>query len=254
LAGDNKIGYVAVDSEVVKYYATASVEMWQRALHSFLISASTTHASPIWSSVSGYYSSHYIMRAFAHLYGYFQVFSKKIILELDLATKPFGINITGKSGSDGEHKLYWRIVHEIPRFNNDPFFYQNVEFSPPSGSRLDFRSDAGHRNRANYADHVGHFPVFRPLDDNALQTRIHRLSSMEINDPQIPNVDRFPDIDNVQLIAYHRILKYRAFLDHILSTSNQFWTVQRNPSWKPAYFDFQGVGAGTIELLAGLVH
>src|SRR3989344_7964975 len=52
-------------------FATAAVEMWLRAVHSFLISSSLEKASPIWSSISGYYASHYVMRAFAHLHGHF---------------------------------------------------------------------------------------------------------------------------------------------------------------------------------------
>ena len=45
------------------YFAMAAVKMWLRAVHSFLISVSLTKASPIWSSVAGYYSSHYSIRA-----------------------------------------------------------------------------------------------------------------------------------------------------------------------------------------------
>jgi hypothetical protein len=253
LIGNNRSGTYPANSEIVKLYATASVEMWQKALHSFLISASVTQASPVWASVSGYYASHYVMRAFAHLYGYFQVHSKRAIFELNLDNNNFSIHIINKKSDDGEHKLYWRLVHELPRFKNDPLFYPNIDSPPTTNSSADYRSDSGHRNRANYADHVCQFRTFRPLDDEALRTRIYKISSMEITDPQVPNVDNFPDLDNVQLIAYHRILKYRSFLDHILSSNNQFWTMQRNPTWKPQYFDFQIVGADTTELLADLI-
>lgn len=52
-------------------FASASVEMWQRAVHSFLWSVALTDRSPIWASVSGYYASHFVMRAFAHSFGFF---------------------------------------------------------------------------------------------------------------------------------------------------------------------------------------
>ena len=52
-------------------FGSAAVEMWLKAVHSFLISTSVMKASPVWSAVSGYYSSHYVMRAFSHLFGHF---------------------------------------------------------------------------------------------------------------------------------------------------------------------------------------
>ena len=58
-------------------FATAGVEMWHRAIHSFLWSVALTESSPIWSSVSGYYSSHFVMRALAHSMGIFKSFSQK---------------------------------------------------------------------------------------------------------------------------------------------------------------------------------
>src|SRR6266852_6828124 len=48
--------------EAAKLFATASVNMWLRAVHSFLISASLTNVSPTWAAVAGYYSSHYSVR------------------------------------------------------------------------------------------------------------------------------------------------------------------------------------------------
>src|SRR5687767_3491390 len=71
------VAAVQVSQQVPTLFATAAVEMWLRAVHTFLISASLTDVSPIWCSVSGYYSSHYSVRAFAHLLGFFQLFRKK---------------------------------------------------------------------------------------------------------------------------------------------------------------------------------
>src|SRR6516162_3242045 len=62
------VGIVAAKAPDLPIFATAAVEMWLRGIHSFLISASLTEASPIWASVAGYYSSHYSVRAFAHLF------------------------------------------------------------------------------------------------------------------------------------------------------------------------------------------
>src|SRR5579863_10259984 len=53
---------VAAKPNDMKVFATAAVEMWLRAVHSFVISTSLTEASPLWSSVAGYYSSHYSVR------------------------------------------------------------------------------------------------------------------------------------------------------------------------------------------------
>ena len=60
----------------IRMFATAAVEMWLRGIHSFLISAASTRVSPVWASISGYYASHYTIRAFAHLLGYFQLYRR----------------------------------------------------------------------------------------------------------------------------------------------------------------------------------
>ncbi len=63
-----------IDANVASCFASAAIDIWLRSIHSFLVSASLTEASPIWSSVSGYYSSHYAVRGLAHLLGYFQLY------------------------------------------------------------------------------------------------------------------------------------------------------------------------------------
>lgn len=252
LVGGDKTGTKQVDGYILKAFAAASVEMWQRAVHSFLISASLTDASPIWSSVAGYYSSHYTMRALAHSLGYFQLHTKKVIVHLDLSTGGYHCDIVKKNGDSREHRLYWSLVRQNKYFANDPFFYENIDSVPPPGT-TEFKSDGGHRNRANYGDLVGGFPVFRPLDESSLRRRVEAISGMLLSDVPIPNVYEYPDLDSVQLLAYHRIVKYRAFLDQALSATNRFWTAQREPSWTPKYFDFQIVGADYSQLLASLM-
>src|SRR4051812_48924126 len=46
-------------------FATASVEIWHRAIHSLLISIALKKDSPVWAAVAGYYASHYTFRAAA---------------------------------------------------------------------------------------------------------------------------------------------------------------------------------------------
>jgi hypothetical protein len=75
---------VTINPKIASHFASAAVDIWLRSVHSFLISASLTEISPIWSSVSGYYSSHYAVRGLAHLLGYFQLFRRKRLAKLSL--------------------------------------------------------------------------------------------------------------------------------------------------------------------------
>jgi hypothetical protein len=220
-----------VDGKIVSYFASAGVEMWHRAIHSFLVSASIMNTSPLWSSVAGYYSSHYSMRAFAHTLGFFHLFGKGKSIELDLSGK-YVCHISNKLARDGEHKFYWKVLKKHPFFLNDPFFTIN-DFN------LD-ESDSGHRNKANYFDHLNNFPHFQVLDEEFLKQRLVAMSRTVVNDAPLPNKTNYPDIDNVQLIAYHRLVKYKMFLDEILgANSNRFWAHHRRPTWCPQFVNFQ---------------
>jgi hypothetical protein len=158
-----------------------------------------------------------------------------VIVDLD-PTDLYSLRIK-KKGSDGhEHKIYWKYVKKLKFFQNDVLFTDNPE--TPNTKFTAFPSDQGHRNKANYADHIGDFTKFLPLDNDQLRARIEYLSNLEINDPSIPDVAKYPDIINVQLVAYRRLIKYRALLDSIVPVKG-FWAKQRNPSWVPTYFDFQ---------------
>lgn len=212
-------------------FATASVEMWLRAVHSFLISASLTEASPVWSSVAGYYSSHYSIRAFAHLFGLFHVHKTRCLIQIASDGNGWVFQINKKNAHDREHKLYWKYLHEHRELSGDPFFYPNREDIPGS--------DCSHRNRANYADHVNCFPVFRPLDEQYLSRRIQKIAEFELSDVPTPNAERFPDIEAVQVIAYHRIVKFRQLVDQTVGPTHRFWAVQRTPSWKPKTLTFE---------------
>lgn len=230
---------------LVRKFATASVEMWHRAIHSFLISASLTNVSPVWSSVSGYYSSHYSMRAFSHLLGYFQLYKIKRVVQLDLSGAGYSCKVSKKNASEREHRVSWKLVKAYHVFNSDPFFTINDENM--------LQSDGGHRNKANYFDHIGIFPVFNPLNEQYLKRRVQQISSIQLSTAPIPNVESFPDIENVQLIAYHRLIRYRMFLDEILGGTNRYWKVHRNPSWCPTYFDFQITQPEYSQIYQGLV-
>jgi hypothetical protein len=212
---------VAATPQIRSYFATAAVEMWLRSVHSFLISASLTTASPIWSSVAGYYSSHYAVRAFAHLFGVFQLYKKGKIARLD---KDGGHFVLEKKGSDGEHKFYWKEVIKHPQLANDPFFYPNFED----------QRDGGHRNKMNYWDHICRYPTFQPLETQILKDRVQRISTIPFSSVPTPRADKdhFPDIDNVQIIAYHRLVKFRRLVDEVC-LANRFWKVQRTPAWCP---------------------
>jgi len=122
-------------------------------------------------------------------------------------------------------------------FAGDGFFSQN---NPSSDE-----SDVRHRNHANYADHLAGYPTFTPLDKEALKIRIQYISKIVFDAPPLPRFSEFPDLEFVQLIAYHRIIKFRRLLDEVLGGKNRFWMVHRTPSFASQYMDFQlaeGVG------------
>jgi hypothetical protein len=224
-----------IDQETLGFFATAAVEMWHRSVHSFLISALLTKASPLWASVSGYYSSHYSVRAFAHLLGYFHLQSKHRIIHIEVKSRQYVCNILQKQGSDREHKFYWKIVKNHARFAADPFFTKNEEGPGQS------RSDSGHRSKANYIDHLNQFPAFQILDAAYLKERVKTIAGIPLSDAPIPKVDAYPDTDNVQLVAYHRMVKFMEFVDDVLGGSNRFWTASRRPDWCPSFLTFQVV-------------
>jgi len=230
--------------EVLKYFATASVEIWQRSVHSFLISASLTDVSPIWSSVAGYYSSHYAVRALAHLLGAFHLHRMRRIVYIERSGTHDVMRIEKKDAPDREHKFYWKFVSQHRQFVLDPFFYafQEDSFKP---------SDGGHRNWANYMDHIARFPTFSPLSIEFLQKRVRRISEVPLSSVPVPSAEKFPDILNVQFVAYHRLVKFRRLLDEVLGTKNRFWNVQRKPQWCQGVIGFSVIEPVFAALYAG---
>ncbi|HLW83775.1 MAG TPA: hypothetical protein VKR60_01090 [Candidatus Sulfotelmatobacter sp.] len=222
---------------ITKMFTTAAVDMWMRGVHSFLISTSLTDVSPIWASVTGYYSSHYTVRSIAHLLGFFQLFNRKRIVRLEYANSSFVCAFDPKTSHDREHRFYWNVVKSNPLFAGDPFFTQNLPGD---------ESDVSHRDRANYADHLPTFPAFRPLDAEAVKNRIERISDIEFKAPPIPRVSLYPDVESVQVIAYHRLVRFRDLVDAAVGTSNRFWRVHRDPPWARDFMDFQLIEEPTL--------
>jgi hypothetical protein len=229
-AGSKGLASRATTQDVARMFTTAAVNIWMRAVHSFLVSASLTNVSPIWASVAGYYSSHYSVRALAHLLGFFQLFDRKRIVRLELYGGRYVCHFEPKNAGDREHRVYWKIVKGDRHFLADPFFTENKS--------SDEESDVAHRDRANYADHLPQFPVFRPLDAAALEYRVNRISELEFASPPIPRASRYPDLESVQIIAYHRIVRFRDMVDAVID-DNRFWNVHRSPSWAINFIDFQ---------------
>jgi hypothetical protein len=231
LVPDQSDAQINVPPRIAELFATASVDIWLRSVHSFLTSASLTNASPLWAAVSGYYSSHYAVRAIAHLLGHFLLFGRKRVVTWGLHGGRHFCSFKSRGAGDREHRLYWNWVKQDEHFESDPIF---VKYNPSQSI-----SDVRHRDRANYSDHLYPYPIFRPLDQDALRERIQIISKIEFNDPPIPDIGKFVDLDSVQVIAYHRIVKYRRFLDEILGGGNRFWNVHRNPTFVADLLNFQ---------------
>ena len=230
-AGSKGLESRNASQDVAKMFTTAAVDIWMRAVHSFLVSASLTEVSPIWASVAGYYSSHYSVRALAHLLGFFQLFTRKRIVQLELQGGRYVCTFDPKTPEGREHRIYWKIVKKDQHFAGDPFFTEN-------NAVID-NSDVGHRDRANYADHLPQFPVFRPLDAIALKNRVDKISEIECSAPPIPRVSQYPDVGSVQIIAYHRLVRFRDLVDTIIGDQNRFWNVHRSPPWARDFIDYQ---------------
>ena len=222
-------------------FATAAVEMWLRAVHSFLISNSLEKASPIWSSISGYYASHYVMRAFAHLHGHFLLRKRKIHVKISHGKgKSFVCDVVKESNN--EHTFYWKLVNSAPMFAQDCLFSDNNDPLLPT--------DSSHRGYANYWDHVNNFHDFITLSEDYLIERIKRVSDLVTYSPTFPDHRKYPDLDSVHIVAYARIVRFRSYLDNLIGTRNKYWRYYRDPSWFTKYLDFQTMEPSPTATLA----
>jgi hypothetical protein len=230
-----------IDAESAQLFATAAVDMWHRSVHSFLISASLTGTSPIWSAITGYYSSHYSVRGLAHLLGNFQLFKKSKLVHLRYeGSQNICLFKRKPDRGGGEHRIYWNIVKTHSLFQEDPLFTKNESDSDTS--------DVRHRNHANYADHLFMYPQFTMTNEDDLKERIERISTIALDDAPLPRMSRFPDLEFVQLIAYHRLVRFRNFLDDVLGNESEFWMQNRSPAFASTYMDFQIIeGSGLTQ-------
>lgn len=222
---------VTVDPQVPCFFLTAAVDMWHRSVHSFLVSCSLTVASPLWAAVAGYYSSHYSVRAIAHLLGYFYLFTRKVSV-FYYVTQGRPVCDLQPKGTSPEHQVYWGLVKADPHFVADPLYTTN----PPGEDQ----SDVSHRNWANYADHLTRFQKFEMIDEHVLAARVEQISHLEVSVPPIPRRHKYPDLEAVHIVAYHRLVRFRHLLDELSGDPvGRFWGVHRQPFWVPAFLDFQ---------------
>lgn len=249
LTGGDKTATVYVKPALTALFATASVEMWHRSIHSLLISCSVSKTSPIWASVAGYYSSHYTVRAFSHLFGYYTLF-KKGCMQVRLDGK-FSCELAKKKPKT-EHQEYWGYLKKMKPFLEDPVFSENNIMNISVDDRRENGHDAYHRGKANYVDHVNNFVNFTPLSEDYLITRISYIAESITETPSLPNEFKYPDLDAVQLIAYARLITFRRFMDTILLSkiNSNFWAYQRNPEWCSKYINYQAPELRDLDLVS----
>ncbi len=205
-----------------KYFemlATAGVEMWHRAIHSFLWSVALTKTSHIWASVTGYYASHFVMRAFAHSMGIFKSFRTRKAVQVVINKGRFVYDL---QDSDGEHSYYWKVVKGHSRLSKNPLFRTNSE--------RDLKSDSSHRTFANYTDHLDSFvPLSFPSTDNLAET-VEKISRIRLHSITEPSRESYPDLQNVQILAFQRIVAFHDYLEDLVP-NNRFWRAHRRPQW-----------------------
>jgi hypothetical protein len=226
-----------VTEQVAAHYCTAAVDMWLRGVHSFLASVSMTNGSPVWSSVSGYYASHYAIRGLAHLEGFFQLHYRRKVARLASVDGAFSCTFENKSANNGEHQVYWKLLKDRPDFRGDDMFTINKI------DQAEDASDIRHRSYANYADHLAPYGDFSVLNQDEIKERIETISKISFDAAPIPRVSMYADIDYVQIVAYHRLVRFRSVVDDALGSSNAFWNGCRNPAFVHGLMDFQLVGS-----------
>ncbi len=205
--------------------ATASVEMWHRAIHSFLLSVAVTDRSRLWASVAGYYSSHYVMRAFAYSMGLFKSFIEGAAIQVVILDENLScLKLEGEKYKKGEHSFYWMVVKEHPAIRPNALFRIN----PPKSEK----SESFHRTTANYTDHVNDFTRLVFPDGASMRESVQRISRMRRNLDTNSSIELngYPDVINVQILAFQRIIAYRDYFDQKVS-DNRFWKAHRTPQW-----------------------
>lgn len=221
-------GSVSLSHSESAMLASAGVEMWHRAIHSFLWSVALTERSPLWASVTGYYASHFAMRSAAHSMGIFKSFIHRSAIQVVVESGRFICQLP--SSSLGEHAFYWKVVKDHPCFARSPLFRENHERNS--------RSDSSHRTYANYTDHVNAFPPFAPIPLDIVTRTVEKISRIRLYSVTEPSRDNFPDLQNVQILAFQRIVAIHDFFDEKVG-GNRFWRAHRRPGWCKDVMIFQ---------------
>ncbi len=207
-------------------FATAAVEIWHRAVHSLLISIALKKDSPVWSAVAGYYASHYTFRAAAHLLGFFSLHGARCTITISGQAGPYFGAVVKKL--EREHDWYREKVSSSKLFGGDAFFSAR-----PNGG-LD---DREHRSRANYGDHLTHYPPISPVSVEEIKDRMRTLERYPAVVPPELSDARFPDIEGVWILAYQRISRFRKLVDDKVG-KNRFWEGHRDPPWAKPFTNF----------------
>jgi hypothetical protein len=178
-----------------------------------------TKSSHLWASVSGYYASHFVMRAFAHSMGLFKSFRTGKTVQVTFEN---GHPVCTQIETKGEHPFYWKAVKGHSSLISNPLFRENSERDP--------NSDSSHRTFANYTDHLDSFvPLAFPSTDEIAMT-VERISRIRLHSITEPSRENYPDLQNVQILAFQRIVAFHDFLEDRVPT-NRFWRAHRRPQW-----------------------
>ncbi len=204
---------VPIDITCLRLFMTASIDMWHRAINCFLISVAAKDNNDPWAGVSGYYSSHYVMRAFNYLFC--ELNSNIGVYELKQSKSGYYLHRKNKKRKQ-EHLYCWNVV--FAKFKN-PLFYACTQVD---------KNDQGHRNFASYMDHLNPLESVLNVDNHELSLRIGRISHIT---PTPPDKNFYPQLDNVQSMAFNRIIFYKNWMDQNIGPTTNYWSIHRDPKW-----------------------
>jgi hypothetical protein len=67
---------------------------------------------------------------------------------------------------------------------------------------------------------------------------IQKISGIRLESVGKPEVEKYPDLETLQVLAFHRILAFQTFIDDRV-TNNPFWRTHREPTWCKDIMAFQ---------------
>lgn len=183
------------------------------------------------------------MRAFAYSMGILKSFLQKEIIQISEENGEFVCTplVWGKNGR-GEHAFYWKAIKNHPNFIDNDLFRENSE--------RDFQSESSHRTYANYIDHIDSFVPLELPATVSVANEVERISRIRLHSVTTPTRNDYPDLQNVQILAFQRIIAFQDFLDDKVA-NNRFWRAHRRPSWCQNVMLFQVEEQG-LELLQSI--